>query len=387
MPLARTRATLIATVAVLSAAAAAAHAGTSFTTLYNFQGSPDGGNPQGRLIADSTGNLYGTTEFGGVADLGVLFKLAPGGNESVLFSFTFGNDGARPQGGLLRDKKGDLFGGTNGSGKNGLGTLFELTAAGALKVLYSFPRSSHANSPNGDLLEDAAGSLYGTAGGGTEAVGVVFRFTRPNAFTVLHTFTGTGGDGASPFSGLVGDPQGTMYGATLQGGDANCNCGVVYSVTSAGTTMILHGFTGAPNDGANPADAPLQLSDGSLVGVSETGGSVGLGTIYKILPDGTESVLHNFVGAPADGNLPAGRLVADPRGNLYGVASRGGANDDGVVFELSSTGHFSILHSFTNGADGGIPVAGLLRGAKNAFYGTTNSGGSAGNGTVFEITP
>jgi uncharacterized repeat protein (TIGR03803 family) len=377
------RAAFIAAAAILCTAA---QAGPTFTTLYSFQNIPDAANPMGRLIADGRGNLYGTTEFGGAANLGALFELSSGGTETVLHASAYGNDGVHPAGGLLRDAKGDLFGAASGSGPHALGALFELTASGTYKVLYGFPKSAHVDSPNGDLLEDSAGALYGTSGGGTKAVGVIFKFVKPNVFTTLYTFTGESGDGAYP-SGLTGDPQGTMYGATAEGGDTDCNCGVVYSVTASGTPTILHRFIGTEHhDGANPADAPLLMPDGSLVGVSQSGGTDGLGTIYRILPDGSESILHNFAGAPTDGNLPMGRLVADATGDLYGVTALGGTDDDGTVFKFSSTGHFSILHSFTDGADSGNPDAGLLLRGTNTYVGTT-SGGANGNGTVFRIVP
>ena len=206
--------------AALTLAATGARAAPSFTTLYNFQGGTDGAMPASRLVADRHFNLYGTTnQTGGDTNFGTIYKLAPGGTESVLHLFSGGNDGAQPEEGLLLDKKGNLNGGTGGAGKTGLGTLYRLTRLDKLSVLYSFPRKVEVDAPNGDLIADGVGNLFGTAGGGGASVGVIFELTPSKILSVLHEFQGA--DGADPFSGLITDASGTMYGTTLQGGTSN----------------------------------------------------------------------------------------------------------------------------------------------------------------------
>jgi len=369
--------------AALTLAATGARAAPSFTTLYNFQGGTDGAMPASRLVADRHFNLYGTTnQTGGDTNFGTIYKLAPGGTESVLHLFSGGNDGAQPEEGLLLDKKGNLNGGTGGAGKTGLGTLYKLTRLDKLSVLYSFPRKVEVDAPNGDLIADGAGNLFGTAGGGGASVGVIFELTPSKILSVLHEFQGA--DGADPFSGLITDASGTMYGTTLQGGTSNI--GVLYSLTPSGTYSVLHNFSGFPHDGANPADAPVLDAEGNFYGVTETGGKVGLGTVYKLAPGGTETILHNFKGMP-DGNEPAGRLVMDASGNLYGVTSGGGSANHGMVFKVAPSGKLTVLHNFSGGADGLGPAAGLLADAHGNYYGTTLLGGANNLGTIFKIRP
>lgn len=361
-----------------------AHAAPGYVTLYSFKGGNDGAGPASVLIADKHGDLYGTTQqIGGTSNLGTIYKVAPGGSESVLHIFSGGTDGAEPDEGLLRDQHGDLYGGTSGRGRTGLGTLYKLTPRDDLKVLYDFPKKLRVNSPNGDLIEDSAGNLFGTAGGGTDTMGVIFEFALDRTFTVLHNFQGA--DGSGPFSGLVTDSSGTMYGTTMEGGTSNI--GVLYAFSASGGYHVLHNFAGFPNDGANPADVPVLDSGGAFYGVTESGGTQGLGVVYKLLPGGHESILHNFVGGNDDGSEPAGRLLLDSNGNLFGVTSQGGTSNLGTVFELAPHGKFTILHSFSGDPDGSIPVAGLLADAHGNYYGTTLEGGAAGLGTVFKIHP
>lgn len=187
-----------------------------FTVLYTFKGKSDGVEPRGPLVRDADGNLYGVA----VEDLkekGTIFKLATDGTLSVLHTFVGGQNGGKPQPGLLLDKAGNLFGSTLTGGDSGKGTLFEITNNGEFKRLYSFKGKADGNSPNGGLIQDADGNIYGTTQNGPRkfALGTVFKLNSAGKLTVLHSFRG-GKDGAVPLAGLMRDNAGNLYGTAVK---------------------------------------------------------------------------------------------------------------------------------------------------------------------------
>jgi uncharacterized repeat protein (TIGR03803 family) len=187
-----------------------------FTVLYNFQGKSDGKEPRGPLVRDADGNLYGVA----VEDLqeqGTIFKLATNGTLTVLHTFTGGKNGGKPQPGLLLDNAGNLFGSTSTGGDSDDGTVYEITKGGKFKRLYSFKGKSDGNSPNGGLIQDPDGNIYGTTQQAPRGVfnGSVFKLSKAGKLTVLHTFKG-GRDGAVPLAGLIRDNAGNLYGTTVK---------------------------------------------------------------------------------------------------------------------------------------------------------------------------
>jgi uncharacterized repeat protein (TIGR03803 family) len=191
----------------------------NFTVLYKFQGKSDGANPTGPLVRDAQGNLYGVapaTDTSGTVR-GTVFKLAPDGTIAVLHSFTGGRDGSAPQGGLFMDSAGDLFGAASAGGDTGNGTIFEITKSGTFKRLYSFKGTSDGKNPNGELVRDAAGNIFGTTQSGPNqfVLGTAFELSRTGTLTVLHTFTGNN-DGAVPLAGLIRDSAGNLFGTTVK---------------------------------------------------------------------------------------------------------------------------------------------------------------------------
>jgi uncharacterized repeat protein (TIGR03803 family) len=206
----------------------------TYTVLHNFgpaYGGGDGAYPQGPLLRDSAGNLYGTTGFGGQFGDGTVFKIDTAGNESVLYSFTGGADGTQPYNNLVRDFAGNLYG-TTISSQDLTGTIFKLHTSGKLTVLYTF--ASVGTFSNG-IVRDDSGNIYGGTTPSQDAFGTLFKLDTSGNMTVLHTFTG-GADGGSP-GNLVMDAAGNIYGPTLQGGDLNCaaagggGCGVIFKLT------------------------------------------------------------------------------------------------------------------------------------------------------------
>lgn len=292
------------------------------TVLHAFAGSPDGARPEGGVIADAAGNLYGTTAVGGDAgDGGTVFSLkrtSSGWKETVLYSFRFGcgknqgtcGDGAVPEAGLIFDAKGNLYGTTflGGTGDCtynyaegvGCGTVFELSPSSSgrtEKVLYSFSGGTDGGFPVDSLVMDRALNLYGTSqngGGCGGSCGNVFRLTETRSGqweeTVIHNFEGK--DGATPQAGLTRDAAGNLFGTT-----------------SSGTRCCS----------APPKRGPC------------------CGTVFELTREAQgawkETVLHNFSGGN-DGWGPEGGVIFDAVGNLYGTTSIGGAHGDGVVFEI-----------------------------------------------------
>ena len=404
----------------------AAMADAKETVLHSFGELTDGANPSyGALVADTAGNLYGTTYKGGVHGYGTVFELMPKPNgewsESVLYSFRNGpHDGAYPAVALIFDHAGNLYGTTTGGGNHplecgelGCGTVFELmrgvSGSWSEKVLYRFCSAQSCAdgfSPQGPLLFDAAGNLDGTTFYGGEAIGTVFRLTpgRNNSWTenVLYNFCTVAGcaDGGNPSGTLAEDANGNIYGTTQGGGSIDYGTAFELMPGRKGqwTETVLVSFTG--QNGLLPIAGLIFGTNGNLYGTAAGGGAEGKGAVFELSASGgtwTERLLHTFHGE--DGSFVYSGLVFDATGNLYGTTLAGGSSGTsceslagcGTVFELEpksgGTWTGTVPHRFEpNAKDGNSPFAGLI--LKNGtLYGTTYYGGKKENGTVFEIVP
>jgi uncharacterized repeat protein (TIGR03803 family) len=232
--------------------------------LHQFTPPAKGATPFAGVIGDSSGNLYGTTESGGQANKGVVYKLDHTGHETVLYSFTGLSDGCYPYGGVIRDSAGNLYGTTAQCG-NGEGLVFKIDTTGHETVLYTFTGGLDGGSPWAGVISDSSGNLYGTTFyGGSADAGVVFRVDTGGHETVLYNFTG-GFDGKSPQAGVVLDSAGNLYGTTYSGGTANA--GVVYKLDSGGRETVLHSFTGG-TDGASPWAGVIRDTAGNIYGTT-----------------------------------------------------------------------------------------------------------------------
>jgi uncharacterized repeat protein (TIGR03803 family) len=361
------------------------------------------GQPMSGLVADTAGNLYGTTLSSGLGrGFGTVFERDRTGALSTLYSFSGGADGSYPYAPLLVDRQGVLYGTTSGGGSFGLGTVFKVGPTGEESVLYSFAGGMDGANPYGGLIRDSTGNFYGTTlygGGGTSCYspvggcGTVFKLDKSGTETVLYRFSGDA-DGAWPYAGVLRDEAGNasnLYGTTLRGGDSSCDCGTVFELDVSGAETVLHKFTGKP-DGASPYGGLIEDGSGNLYGTTEIGGSystcpVGCGTVFKLDGNGNETVLYNFT--VGEGGPVAG-LVMDAAGNLYGTTENAGSScyeGCGEAFMLDSAGKETILHFFTGPPDGEYPAAGLLRSGSRTLYGTTSYGGPFGGGTVFAVKP
>jgi uncharacterized repeat protein (TIGR03803 family) len=392
-----------------------APAAPAFSTLVSFVFA-NGANPGCRFISDSKGNLYGTTGGGGDFGQGVVFEVepptTPGGSWAyhVLYNFTGTTDGGRPGTGLVMHG-GHLFGVTAYGGASGAGTIFELTppsvsgASWSEAVLYSFNGNRDGSTPFAPLVLGNSGVLYGTANGGTSGYGVAFELKPPAPGTttwrykVLHNFAANG-DGASPAGAMIFGHSGRLYGLTGIGG--LWNGGTVYELAppsaagGAWTETVLYSFKTTGGDGVLPVGAPVFDAKGALFGTTSAGGASGFGAVFRLAPPPksggtwTEKVLYSFSGGN-DGANPAGALVFGTNAALYGTTAFGGVNKSGTVFQLSpptSGGTWTeyVLHNFTGGTDGRRPAAGVVFGMGGALYGTAEYGGTAGFGTVFQLT-
>jgi uncharacterized repeat protein (TIGR03803 family) len=394
-------------VASLLAAEQPAQAQT-YTVLHNLQGQPDAAIPSGyRLIQDEAGNFYGTTKFGGLFSAGALFKLDTTGRETVLYSFTGAADGAYPQSDLLRDPEGNLYGTTSSAGNlsacptatPGCGTVFRLNARNVLTVLHTFEGGDGAV-PAGDMVS-VNGEIYGTTQrGGTGCVGgcgVIFKVTKMGRYTVLYRFAGAA-DGEIP-EGLVRDTVGNLYGNALYGGTSGW--GTVYKLDSAGHFSVLYTFGGG-TDGRTPFGRLIRDVKGVIHGTTYAGGDpeCNCGIVFRLDTTGKQTVLHTFRSWPS-GSAPFFSLL-DVNGALYGT-TRGGGDSScspaihgcGVLFQIGNAGHYTVLHRFIGGSDGGLLPSELTLGKDGNIYGTTATGGTGtgggtcamGCGVIFRYIP
>jgi uncharacterized repeat protein (TIGR03803 family) len=378
-------AVLAATLVFVSGAKAA----SNFEVLHEFLDRP-GMNPSAALVADSAGNLYGTTRFsvGQNCDegCGVVFELARSGGHwtyNIIHRFS-GTDGAEPFAALIVDSAGNLYGTTETGGANGMGTVYEVSPSGTNwkeKVLHSFGGSDHLSYPNSGLTMDASGNLYGTAlYTGARAQGGVFEL-KPSGGrwqeTIIYNFSRDAG-GFGPSGGtLVWDSAGNLYGVTNSGGAHKQ--GVVFRLTpSSGgnwTEAVLYSFLNPSGNGVTFDSA------GNLYGTTVDGGLTscnppyGCGGVFELSPSGsgwTFHMLHRFNGS--DGWFAYYGVTVDSAGNLYGATYYGGAyggGDYGLVFKLSRSGGIwmeTVLHSFGR-SDGANPSGGLIFGPEGALYG------------------
>jgi uncharacterized repeat protein (TIGR03803 family) len=289
-----------------------------------------------------------------------------------------------PNVGLIADASGNLYGTTSQGGANGQGTVFRVAAGSYALTTLAWFAAHPAASFRGGLVADASGNLYGTTiVGGPNDVGIVYELLAgTNTLATLATFSGNNGSGPMPWGSLIIDTSGNVYGTTGSGGAYGY--GTVFKV-AAGTRALttLASFNGS--DGSYPWAGLIADTSGNLYGTTTRGGTYGYGTVFKVAA-GTHTLtaLASFNGS--NGSDPTCSLIADAAGNLYGTTELGGANDYGTVFKVDAVTHaVTTLVSF-DGTNGKWPVANLIADANGNLYGTTVGGGIKGLGTLFELS-
>jgi uncharacterized repeat protein (TIGR03803 family) len=317
--------------------------------------------------------------------------------ETVLHSFEGSPDGTYPFGGLVLDK-GKLYGMTYQGGDKMGGSVFAISPKGKDETtLYSFcsisdPDCGDGQYPNeATLIKDAKGNLYGTTGlGGAYGYGTVFEITTTGEETVLYSFCALADcvDGANPRAALILDKDGNLYGVTQNGGTGAEDSGTVFKLTPTGAETVLYSFCSEANcaDGQWPYGGLARDPKGNLYGTTSIGGADNFGTVFKVAPSGEETVLHSFTRG-VDGGYPWAGLIRDSKGNLYGTTQQGGTNDTGTVYEITPSGTETVIYSFGLIPDGNYPLAPLLLDKEGNLYGATVVGGTYNSGTVFEVSP
>jgi uncharacterized repeat protein (TIGR03803 family) len=388
--------TAYAAVLVWAATAIALPAQT-LSTLYSFDGE-HGSFPVAPLIQAYNGDYIGTTSQGGIncvidGGCGTVFKITPSGTLTTIYSFCAQSgctDGEYPFAGVVQCVDGNFYGTTDFGGANNSGVVFKVTPEGVLTNLHSFCSESgcaDGSSPYAGLMQGSDGNFYGTThNGGANGLGVVFKITSGGVFTTVHTFGSQSGDGESPGGTLIQAIDGNFYGTT-EGGGAYGE-GTVFKISPNGTLTTIYSFcaqSGCP-DGELPSAALVQYTDGSFYGTTYLGGTNNEGTIFRITPSGSLTTLHSFDGT--DGFEPLAGLVLATDGNLYATIEFGGANGNGTLFEMTPHGSLTTLYSFCakpSCSDGDNPSAGLLQATNGNLYGTTQRGGT-GVGTAFSFS-
>jgi uncharacterized repeat protein (TIGR03803 family) len=411
--------------------------------LYSFAGPPgDGSQPTSKLVFDSEGNVYGTTPTGGngpdacrnsCGTVFELFELSPSAEgawtETVLYNFCsdyngYGDclDGASPQGGLVVDSRGNLYGMTEMGGgscaveSSGCGVVFELSPPispggdWSYSVLYSFCQAVGQGKcpdgalPYGKLGLDASGNLYGTTSvGGSGYGGVIFKLSPGTSSwteNVIYNFCATGQwpvcpDGEAPMAGVSFDNSGNLYGSTSAGGNGESKGGgVVYKLSPGGggwTETVLYSFVSPYGVSGGQLYGAVNLDNsGNLYSTAAYGGKFGYGGVFRLSPKGDGSYgEHLFSLNGENGATPLAGVFLDSRNpSLYGTTSDSydGSTTYGNVFRINEQGKQTILYAFTGGEDGGQPESALITDNAGNLYGTAKVGGAHGQGAVFEIT-
>jgi uncharacterized repeat protein (TIGR03803 family) len=379
------------------------------TVLHSFDASSiDGLFPSGDLIQATDGNFYGVSGGGGAHGFGTVYKVTPAGVETVLYSFGASSiDGVGPCGSLIQATDGNFYGVTQfGGSASNVGTIYKVTPAGVETVLHSFGVPyNDGRSPGAGLIQATDGNFYGTTSdGGAHGSGTVYKITPAGVLTILYSFPfASSTDGSVPQSILLQGTDGNFYGTTSAFGAYGK--GTVYKVTPAGVETTLYSFGASSTDATESYGGLIQGVDGNFYGTTYRGGVHDDGTVYKITPAGVETVLYSFGVSIADGVLPsrAGSLIQGTDGNFYGTTYSGGANAvgggaiahaAGTAYMITPAGVETVLYSFgASGTDGINPNGSLIQGTDGNFYGTTYSGGANGGtggigniyGTVYKI--
>lgn len=387
---------------LLAGVVGAAEATTFKAWPVSFNGS-NGSYPVSPLYLASgkdAGILYGTAELGGgTGQAGTVFSVTQTGKLTPLYGFQGAPDGSNPEGGVAVENNGTIYGTTRNGGPESLnypGVIYEMSSKGSETILYNFCQKANCAdgmNPNSTLVADdrRGGFLYGTTyGGGNNNSGTLFQITtegQMNASFYVFCQKANCADGAQPVGAPYIDTsssQDFVYGVTSIGGKNGY--GVVYATNGVNYNVL---FDFDSTKGAYPSGGVILDKKSNVIGVAD-GGATNNGVVYKVPNSGgSAKVLYTFNGG-SDGSGPVGELVQDPKGNLYGVTQNGGPQNSGIVYKLDPKGNETILHTFTGGADGGGPAAGLYGVyAKSGLklFGTTTAGGTSGNGTIYEIEP
>jgi uncharacterized repeat protein (TIGR03803 family) len=357
-----------------------------YTLLYNF-GSGVNGNPNcpqfsGFLAQGRGGNFFSTSLDCWTDELGSAFMVTPAGNLTLLHSFG-GPEGRATQSGLTLGTDGNFYGTTSLGGQYGNGTVFKMTSAGVLTTLYNFIGGDDGGQPGAPPIEGSDGNYYGTTsmGGAVGNTGTIYKLTPSGTFTTLHSFPFVAGTFGFPYGNgaLVQGSDGQLYGATFYGGPEGV--GTIYRISHSGIFKTLFNFDGT--NGSYSYGPLIEGKDKNFYGTGSNGGSPSGNVVFKITPTGKYTVLHYFT-CGSDGCNQVGGLTQATDGYLYGTNNLGGARGWGVLFRISTSGTFKVLHNF-DWDSGASPQATLIQHTNGVLYGTTKVGGNPGGGAFYSL--
>ncbi len=330
------------------------------------------------------GILYSTISNDGTKNVGTVFNITTAGQLNTIYSFcplTGCADGSSPLGGVTLGFDGNFYGTTQGGGSHGAGTVFKVTPTGTLTTLWNFANGTDDSVPFYTTLQGQDGNMYGVSLGQYNGqYGALFKVSPSGVFKTLRDFNYT--NGATPSLPTQGT-DGNFYGTTQGGGDPTCRCGVVYKATAAGVITVLHNFKGYPTDGYRPLAVLVQGYDGNFYGTTYQGGAKNYGSVFKITPSGTFTLLYSFDSVTGDGLKPITGLTLGTDGNFYGTTGNGGTKNFGSLYKITPAGSESVLYSFCSVScnDGFGPATPLVLHTDGKFYGNTN--GNSLGGSVF----
>jgi len=349
-----------------------------FGVIYSFplDGAPCCPKPPAILAQGPDGSLYSTLPFGGNTS-GAVFKVTPKGKFTDLYDFEADKLFA-PYGGLTLGTDGRFYGTTSGGGNSLQGTVFAITMGGQLTTLYTFSGGSDGFAPYAPPIEGVDKNFYGTTleAGSQSPQGTMYKVTTSGSLTTIHQFQGT--DGAGPAVPLIQGIDGNLYGSTQFGGSRGD--GALFRVTTAGSLTLLHSFDFTT--GAYPS-ALIQASDGNFYGTTLSGGADNKGVVFRMTASGDVTVLHSFNPSGGDGGAPQTGLVQASDGNLYGTAQSGGASGYGTIFRVGLDGTYATVYSF-DGTTAAYPVDTLLQHTNGKLYGMSMAA-VENAGTVYSL--
>jgi uncharacterized repeat protein (TIGR03803 family) len=384
----------------------------TYQVIHTFSGPGDGWYPHSGLTIDTAGNIYGTTSYGGPAKFGLVYRLSPRNSGWVLRpldQFPTSYYGKKPEGGLVRDASGALYGTTQYGGTGG-GLVYKLAPTPSIlsavispwteTILHRFTGEVDGRWPYGPLVFDSAGNLFGTTSSGALGYGTVYQLTPSGSgwtLNAIYSFAG-GSDGSGPAYNLLVDTTGNIYGTTLGGGEYGC--GTVFELSPVGEAWIetvLHSFSG---HGCGPIEGLIMDEAGGLYGATfmfDNTDSTFHATVYHLSKD-NGNWTFGVISEPSVENPSylcypepvTGTLAMDAAGNLYGTMQAAGAYGFGSIFKLTrsnDTWTYSSLHDFNYDTEQIVDVCtGVVLNVDGTIYGTAE-GGVHGGGVVWKVAP
>ena len=348
--------------------------------IISFTASTQWGNPSATPRQGPDGKLYGTFP-SPESTSGSDFSLSLGGTLQVIHLFGSSQDGFDPQAGLTLATDGNFYGAASAGGTGQYGILYRLSPHGTFTILHNFLGGSDGSSPTSAPIEGADGNFYGTTNGNAGNPATIYKYT-PSSGTLTTIYQFDFLHGTNVFAGLIQGSDGYLYGTAGSGGTHDY--GTAFRLSTSGKPFFFYSFPGGTG-GRAPVGSLIEATDGNFYGMTQLGGSAplgGLGTVFKMTPDGAVSILFAF-NSTSTAYYPAGGLIQAPDGYLYGALGLSKRNE-GALFRISLSGQYEALYLFPQTVGSGIGSA-LMQDTNGLFYGSAQSGGAYGFGAIYSL--